>query len=112
MNICYATFNSLPDLSPYKTGPREEGGSESDDFYVKYTCDTYIQIEEEISSQVWTGLESLFSITSTTAIKVGDKSVSPLHLRGGVRLLIRLIYFPFPRIIAFAFLFVTLLNLS
>ena len=56
------------------------------------------------------GLESLFRIT--TAIKVGDKSVSPLHLRGGVRLLIRLIYFPFPRIIAFAFHFVTLLDIS
>ena len=39
MNICYATFNSLPDLSPYKTGPREEGGSESEELYVKYTCD-------------------------------------------------------------------------
>ena len=86
MNICYATCNSLPDLRPHKTGLREEGGSE------RLVCKVhmwYIQIEEKIS-KVWTELESLFSIT--TAIKVGDKSVSPLHLRGGVRLLIRLIY--------------------
>ena len=106
MNICYATFNWLPDLRPYKTGPREEEGSESKDLYVKYTCD----LSKSRRKFQKSGLESLFSIT--TAIKVGDKSVSPLHLRGGVRLLIRLIYFPFPRIIAFAFHFVTFLDIS
>ena len=106
MNICYATFNWLPDLRPYKTGPREEEGSESKDLYVKYACD----LSKSRRRFQKSGLESLFSIT--TAIKVGDKSVSPLHLRGGVRLLIRLIYFPFPRIIAFAFHFVTLLDIS
>ena len=68
----------MPDLRPYKTGPREEEGSESKDLYVKYTCD----LSKSRRKFQKSGLESLFSITR--AIKVGDQVGESLALaRGG-----------------------------
>ena len=82
MNICYATFNWLPDLRPYKTGPREEEGSESKDLYVKYACDLSksrrrFQCTEQTYPQLQITTPYLCHVCKTNMIyKIINKNIS------------------------------------